>query len=67
MATKSEISAAADVGWRISTTEVGFDGVWSQPYEAVAVYHDGKVVKTYPKAGTILGKLLARFYIITHR
>lgn len=58
---------AAETGWRIGTTEVGFDGVWSQPYEAVAVFHDGKVVKTYPHAGTILGKLFARIYVWRNR
>lgn len=58
---------ATETGWRIGTTEIGFDGVWSQPYEVVAVYHDGVVVKTYPHAGTILGKLLARIYIWRNR
>lgn len=59
--------ATEDKGWRIGTTEVGFDGVWEQPYEAVAVYHDGVVVKVYPNAGDILGKFLARIYICRHR
>lgn len=59
---------ATETGWRIGTTEVGFDDVWSQPYEAVAVYHDGEVVKVYGQSyGTILGKLLARIYIWKHR
>lgn len=60
--------AAEDKGWRVGTTEVGFDGVWSQPYEAVAVFHDGKVVKTYSAWwGTWLAGILARIYVWRHR
>lgn len=54
---------SAETGWRIGTTQVGFDA----PYDAVAVYHDGVVVKPYPHAGTILGKLFARIYIWRNR
>lgn len=55
-------------GWHIGTVEVGFDGVWSQPTERVAVWHDGKVVKSYsPWLGDWLATLLARIYIARHR
>lgn len=59
---------AADVGWRIGSVEAGFDGVWSQPSKRVAVYHDGKVVKSYsPWLGSYLATVLAWLYIQTHR
>lgn len=59
--------AADSTGWRVGTTEIGFDGVWTRPRQVVAVYHDGIVVKSYPTAGTILGNLFARFYVWRHR
>ena len=59
---------AAETGWRIGTTEVGFDGVWSQPHEAIAVYHNDEVVKVYSQWwGDWLAKLLAHIYIARHR
>lgn len=62
------MSPTADTGWRIGKTEVGFDGVWSQPSEVVAVFHDGEVVKTYSVwLGSWLSTLLAHIYIWKHR
>lgn len=58
---------AADTGWRVGTTEIGFDGVWSQPYEVIAVFHDGKVVKTYDHIPWFLARLLGRLYILQNR
>lgn len=55
-------------GWYVGKTTYGFDGVWSQPQEHVAVFHDGEVVKTYSIwLGDWLATLLAHIYILTHR
>lgn len=54
--------------WKIDTVKAGFDGVWSQPQERVAVYHNGQVVKSYsPWLGTWLAGLLARVYVWRNR
>lgn len=62
------MSTVPQKGWYVGTVEAGFDGVWSQPEQRVAVYHDGEVVKSWSGwYGTWLATLLARIYVWRHR